>query len=124
MNGVPVELIIEATDGDTYETYPVLFDMFIRDAQADVHMFAFNVKSRSSFEHISRDYGRIKRLTANSRCPIGVVGIREDNNKTLLLEERTVPEEEGKMLAKTLSSTTTRSLQETHVSYQRLSWPL
>lgn len=103
MNGIPVTLSIEIADSDIYREYPVLFDGLVRDAEADIYMFAYNIHSRSSFDRIDHDHSRIVRLRGDSRCPMGIVGVNEAIDETFL-EARTVPEIEGEMLAKILST--------------------
>ena len=103
MNRIPVTISIEIADSDIYREYPVLFDGLVRDAEADIYMFAYNIHSRSSFDRIDHDHSRVVRLRGDSRCPMGIVGVNEAIDETFL-EARTVPEIEGEMLAKILST--------------------
>lgn len=103
VNGVPVEVDFEAADENTSEIFPVLFDALMREAKAGVYLFAFSFGSRTSFERLIHDHRRIARLTIDRHCPMGTVSLREDDDKSLIAV-RIVPNEEGQMLAKTISS--------------------
>jgi hypothetical protein len=92
---------VDVADSCTYDDFPVLFNLHIQDV--DICILAFDVHSRASFYRLIRDHARISRLVGNRPCLIGVVGLVEHSPSAH--QKREISQQEGRWLARNLSST-------------------